>query len=123
MIVVMRMTADLTCINIQSVLAFLGKTAQKNEKNAKTKKGELCYGLCLLYHASHVELAEFNVSTYLMLNVTMSSRTLCVTYFDSFFSSMPFLCSVAMKSVNALDIRNCSSMIRPANMSGPCFVC
>lgn len=45
MIVVMRMTADLTCINIQSVLAFLGKTAQHNEKNAKQKWRLLVWAL------------------------------------------------------------------------------
>lgn len=49
----------------------------------------------------------------------MSSSTLCVTYLDNFFSSMPFLCSVAIKSVNALDILNCNSIMRPAKISGP----
>lgn len=58
--------------------------------------------------------------THLMLNVTVSSMTLCCTYFDSFFSSMPFLCSVAMKSVSGRDMRNCSSDRRPAKISGPC---
>lgn len=58
--------------------------------------------------------------THLMLNVTVSSKTVCVTYLDSFFSSMPFLCSVAMKSVNGRDIRNCNSMMRPAKINGPC---
>lgn len=58
---------------------------------------------------------------YLMVNVTVSSKTVCVTNFDSFFSSMPFLCNVAIKSVNGRDIRNCSSIIRPANINGPCL--
>lgn len=63
-----------------------------------------------------------NKLTYLILNVTISSKTLCVTYLDNFFSSMPFLCNVAIKSVNALDIRNCNSIIRPANINGPCGI-
>lgn len=51
----------------------------------------------------------------LIVNVTMSSLvTMWVTYFESRFSSMPFLCSVAMKSVSGLDILNWISSSRPA---------
>ncbi|KAE8743537.1 hypothetical protein FOCC_FOCC010862 [Frankliniella occidentalis] len=46
-----------------------------------------------------------------------SSVTACDTNLDSRFSSTPFLCSVAMKSVSGLDMRNCSSSSRPANTS------
>lgn len=53
-----------------------------------------------------------------MMNVTMSSSVLCVTYLASFFSSMPFLCSVAMKSVSGRDMRNCRSRLRPAKIRG-----
>lgn len=53
-----------------------------------------------------------------MLNVTVSPITLCCTYLDSFFSSIPFLWSVAIKSVNGRDIRNCNSIARPANIRG-----
>lgn len=55
-----------------------------------------------------------------MLNVTVSPMTLCCTYLDSFFSSIPFLWSVAIKSVSGRDIRNCNSIARPANMRGSC---
>lgn len=55
---------------------------------------------------------------YLILKVIVSPTTLCCTYLDIFFSSMPFLCRVAIKSVRGRDIRNCSSTPRPAKISG-----
>lgn len=48
-------------------------------------------------------------------NVTISSCTRWLTYLLSRFSSDPFLCSVAMKSVSGLVMRNCSSRSLPAN--------
>jgi hypothetical protein len=53
-----------------------------------------------------------------MVNATESSVIWCVTYLDIFFSSIPFLCSVAIKSVRGRDILNCNSIPRLANISG-----
>lgn len=52
--------------------------------------------------------------------VIKSSTIVCDIYLDSRFSSTPFLCNVAMKSVSGLDIRNCISNSRPANTNGSC---
>lgn len=48
---------------------------------------------------------------------TSSSIIVWDTNFESLFSSMPFLCNVAIKSVNGFDIRNCISSSRPVNIN------
>lgn len=57
-------------------------------------------------------------TNYLIVNVTISSTTLCWTNFDNFFSSIPFLWRVAMKSVSGRDILNWVSKILPAKIKG-----
>lgn len=54
--------------------------------------------------------------------VTMSPEFLWETYFDNFFSSMPFLWSVAMKSVSGLDIWNWISKVCGAKISASWWV-
>merc|ERR1719187_2927865 len=51
------------------------------------------------------------------VSVTVSPAILWVTYLDSFFSSSPFLCSVAMKSVRGRDMENWISSVWAAKMS------
>lgn len=109
MIIVMRMTANFAGVDIKSILSFFGETVQRGKKNLEN-----------LHNIKMMSKCKQWFIAYLMLNVTMSSSTLCVTYLESFFSSIPFLCNVAMKSVNGRDIRNCSSIMRPANINGPC---
>lgn len=114
-IVLRMMLANFTRINIEAILTLFGETAWWSKNRVKERE-ETMNNL----------IEQFNnrigilCVTYLMLNVTVSSTTVCVTYLDSFFSSMPFLCNVAMKSVRARDIRNCSSSVRDANIRGPC---
>ena len=50
------------------------------------------------------------------VSVTMSPEILWLTYFDNFFSSIPFLWRVAMKSVSGRDIWNWISIDWDANM-------
>lgn len=115
----MGMGAHFTRVDIEAVLTLFGETVARRRWNGKKERERKRriklapdeYG----YHA----FCLFG-GTHLILKVTMSSTTTCVTYLDSFFSSMPFLCSVAMKSVRARDMRNCSSMVRDANTKGPC---
>ena len=52
----------------------------------------------------------------------MSPLTCCVTYLLSFFSSIPFLCRVAMKSVNGRDIWNWISSAWDAKISASWWV-
>lgn len=98
-VAVVNRAADFARVDVEAVLPFLGET--KSRKIVKQFNN-----LSLIARA------------YFMLNVTMSSMTLCCTYLDNFFSSSPFLCKVAMKSVSGRDILNCVSRTRPAKMSG-----
>lgn len=97
--------AQFTRVYVKTILALLGEAARKGEES-------------WLQWAT----IKFSISlcTHLMMNVTMSSSVLWVTYLASFFSSMPFLCSVAIKSVSGRDMRNCRSRLRPAKISGSC---
>ena len=58
----------------------------------------------------------------LILKVTKSSVTKCVAYLASRFSSEPFLCSVAIKSVSGRDMRNWHSSSRPAKIRASWWV-
>ena len=53
----------------------------------------------------------------LILKVTRSPVTKCDAYFASRFSSDPFLCRVAIKSVSGRDMRNWHSNSRPAKIN------
>lgn len=112
MTAVMGRSTQLTGIDIQTVLSFLGEAKMKWKKLRKFEiKWFFLPGLSIICPL---------LQTYFIINVTISSNILCVTYLESFFSSMPFLCSVAIKSVSGRDIRNCKSKLRPANIRGSC---